>query len=122
MDAEKQEREKPRTGPGPVMRLRVQYKDGRWRVVQRVKVAEMTVPGSQELLRVRPHRRLAGFWFEVVDAQGEVLYRHGLRPPVPGVARASRVASRATPLTCWCRTCHVSKTCGCFTRGRRYPA
>lgn len=85
MDAEKQERGKPRTGPGPVMRLRVQYRDGRWRVVQRVEVAEMTVPGSQELLRVRPHRRLAGFWFEVVDAQGEVLYRHGLRPPVPGV-------------------------------------
>jgi hypothetical protein len=85
MDAEKRHYDDLRTGPGPVIRVRVQYTDGQWRVVKRVQVSEMTIPASQELPQLRPHRRPAGFWFEAADARGEVLYRHGLRAPVPGV-------------------------------------
>jgi hypothetical protein len=85
MDSDKRKEKIVRTGPGPVIRVRVQYADGQWRAVQRVRVSEMTIPASQELPKVRSHRRLEGFWFEAADAQGEVLYRHMLRSPVPGV-------------------------------------
>jgi hypothetical protein len=85
MDADKRQEKDVRTGPGPVIRVRVQYMDGQWRAVKRVRVSEMTIPASQELPKIRAHRQLAGFWFEAADAQGRVIYRHGLRSPVPGV-------------------------------------
>lgn len=82
MESHKDVQTQPRQGPGPVMRVRVQYRDGRWQVIKRVRVPEMTVPASQPPPQ---GQRPTGFWFEAVDAQGRVLYRHRLRTPIRGV-------------------------------------
>ena len=71
--------------PGPVLRVRIERKEGKWRVIKRIRVPEMTIPTSDDLPRPDRSGRLAGFWFEAVDAKGHSLYRQILREPPRGV-------------------------------------
>lgn len=76
---------KKRQEPGPVLRVRIERKKGNWRIVKRTRVPEMTIPASDDLPRPDRGDRLAGFWFEAVDAKGNSLYRQVLREPPRGV-------------------------------------
>lgn len=76
---------KKRKEPGPVVRVRIERKEGKWRIVKRIRVPEMTIPTSDDLPRPDRAGRLAGFWFEAVDAKGNFLYRQVLREPPRGV-------------------------------------
>jgi hypothetical protein len=72
-------------GPGPVLRIRVERRAGRWKVVKRIHLPEKVVPASEDLPASDKAGRWSGFWFEAVDAKGNVLYRQVLRPPPRGV-------------------------------------
>jgi hypothetical protein len=72
-------------GPGPVIRILVKRKDGRWKVVQRIHVPKMTIPVSSGAPTPSRSGRIAGFWFEAVDREGKILYRRILRTPQKGV-------------------------------------
>ena len=76
---------KKRSGPGPVIRIRMERKDGKWRVVKRVWIPEMVAPPSEDLPGLERSVRPAGFWFDAVDPDGSVIYRHTLREPQRGV-------------------------------------
>lgn len=68
--------------PRPVWRLRLRWsEEGGWREEGRVRVSEMTLPRSAALPATRKGRGVEGFWFEVVGAEGSMLYRG--RPPLP---------------------------------------
>ena len=74
-----------RQKPGPVLRIRVERKEGKWRVVKRIKVPEMTIPNSYDFPKLEKTGRLTGFWFEAIDDQSSFLYRQILREPPRGV-------------------------------------
>lgn len=76
---------KKRPEPGPVLRVRIERKEGKWRIARRIRVPEMTIPASDDLLSLDNAGRSAGFWFEAVDAKGNLLYRQVLREPPRGV-------------------------------------
>lgn len=71
--------------PCPVRRLRVVWRDGEWNVVKEVRVPSMTLPRSAGLPRVEAGRGLSGFWYELRDASGDVLYRRILESPFNAV-------------------------------------
>jgi hypothetical protein len=65
---------KQRGAPGPVLRMRVRRRGNRWTIDKQTRIDEMTLPRSSEL----PHgggRPLAGFWYELTDADGSTLFR-----------------------------------------------
>ena len=71
--------------PSPVLRVRVRREGNDWSVDQIVRVPSMTLPASVDLPDPRG-RSLAGFWFELRDGKGEVLYRRALHGPAePGL-------------------------------------
>ena len=81
--------------PRPVWRLRLRWSAGEgWRVEERVRVAEMTLPRSAALPATRPGQVVGGFWFEVQDGQGDLLYRgrtpHPAEPSVEVFGRDGR--------------------------------
>ncbi len=71
--------------PVPVIRLRVERSKGEWRVVKHIRLAEKTIPPSEELPHPGKSGLWSGFWFEAVDAKGRVLYRQILQVPRRGV-------------------------------------
>jgi hypothetical protein len=71
--------------PGPVLRLRVERSKGKWKVVKRLRLAEKTLPPSDELPNPGKSGFWWGFWFEAVDAAGKVLYRQVMDVPRGGV-------------------------------------
>jgi hypothetical protein len=68
-----------------VLRVRVERKGGKWRLVKQVRVPEMTIPHSVDLPAPARAGRLTGSWFEAVDERGKVLYRRMFHMPPPGV-------------------------------------
>ena len=71
--------------PCPVARVRVRREGNDWSVDQIVRVPSMTLPASVDLPDPRG-RSLAGFWFELRNGKGEVLYRRALYGPAePGL-------------------------------------
>lgn len=76
---------KKRQEPGPVLRVRIERKEGKWNIVKRIRLPEKTIPSSDDLLRPDRTGRFTGFWFEAVDAKGNLLYRQMLRKPQRGV-------------------------------------
>ena len=73
------------TKPGPVLRLRVERSKGTWRVVKHIRLAAKTLPFPDELPLSGKSGLWSGFWFEAVDAKGQVLYRQILTVPRRGV-------------------------------------
>jgi hypothetical protein len=71
-----------RTGPQPVVRLRLRRRGDRWSVEKQTRIDEMTIPPSYELPDSRG-RALTGAWCEVTDEAGAVIYRK-LFPHPPG--------------------------------------
>jgi len=71
-----------RTGPQPVVRLRLRRQGDQWSVEKQIRVAEMTIPASHRFTGAggRAH---GGAWCELADASGDVLYRRML-PHAPG--------------------------------------
>jgi hypothetical protein len=76
---------KMRQQPGPVLRIRIGHRKNEWRVLKRIRIPEKVVPASNDPPRLGRSGRVAGFWFEAVDAQGKCLYRRVLREPPRGV-------------------------------------
>jgi hypothetical protein len=71
-----------RTGPQPVVRIRLRRQGERWTVEKQIRIDEMTIPPSYEL-PAAAGRAHTGAWCEVTDEAGEVIYRK-LLPHVPG--------------------------------------
>jgi hypothetical protein len=69
-------------GPGPVRRLLVRFGPRGPKVVGDVRVAEMTIPRSVDLPLVEAGRTASGFWWELRDAEGGVLYRQSVAQPL----------------------------------------
>jgi len=70
--------------PGPVRRLTVSWRGGEWRVENERRIDRMTLMRSDELPRVDSKQGLAGFWWEVVDDTGKVIYRQIGNNPFTG--------------------------------------
>jgi hypothetical protein len=76
---------KKRQEPGPVLRITVERLDGKWRVIDRFQVPEMTIPSSEDLPSPGRTGRFIGAWFEAVDTKGNVVYRRKFPVPPTGV-------------------------------------
>ena len=72
----------PRSGPQPVVRIRLRRRGERWTVVKQLRIDAMTIPLSYQLPATRG-RAHTGAWVEVADEAGEVIYRK-LLPHPPG--------------------------------------
>lgn len=68
-----------------MLRVRIKRKEGKWNIVKRIRLQEKTIPFSDDLPRPDRTGRFLGFWFEAVDAKGNLLYRQMLREPQRGV-------------------------------------
>ncbi len=76
--------------PGPVRRLTVAWREGQWSIEHETRIERMTLPRSAELPRPGP-RGIGGFWWEVVDEKGGVIYRRiGKNPFTAGKELVSR--------------------------------
>lgn len=64
--------------PCPVRRLNVVWRDGEWSIEGEIRVPSMTLPASTELPDTET---VSGFWWEVVDRDGGVIYRRGILDP-----------------------------------------
>jgi hypothetical protein len=85
---------------GPVLRVRITWKDGQWTLVKVVSVPEMTIPRTETVPEERQARRI-GMWFHAVDAKTKVIYRGTLPTPQPGIEifdRSGRI--RRVPTEC----------------------
>ena len=67
-------------GQDRCLRLRFDYEHGEIAVVDRSEVEMRALP-SENLESLNPADR-TGFWFEVRDRQGKLLYRRGMRAPM----------------------------------------
>lgn len=71
-----------RSGPQPVVRLRLRRRGERWTVEKQIRIDEMTIPSSYELPAAGGRAR-TGAWCEATDEAGELIYRK-LLGHVPG--------------------------------------
>jgi len=67
---------------GPVRRLLFRWQRGRWIVVDERRVSEMAIPNTQSLPKVKKDQQVTGFWFEVADSKGKILYRRIINDPL----------------------------------------
>jgi hypothetical protein len=72
-----------RTGPGPVLRIRVRRRYDEWSIEKQTRVEAMTLAPSRRL-PATGGRALLGAWYELVDRSGDVLYRGVLPHPPDG--------------------------------------
>jgi hypothetical protein len=68
--------------PGPVSRVRVRWREGRWVISDERQVPEMVIPNSQPLPRAPEGQQVVGFWFEVTDPERRLLYRRIIEDPL----------------------------------------
>ena len=67
---------------GPVRRIRVRWQDGKWTVASERRVSKMIIPNTQSLPKVEKGQEITGFWFEVADSKGKILYRRIINDPL----------------------------------------
>jgi hypothetical protein len=60
----------------------VVWRKGKWSVEGEVYIPSMTLVASDDL--PESDRGLSGFWWEAVDRQGQVIYRHMVADPFSG--------------------------------------
>ena len=60
---------------GPVRRVRIHHRAGKWVIEKEIEIPEMILVTSADLPAVEPERAIMGFWYEAVDAEGNVFYR-----------------------------------------------
>ena len=72
------------SGPGPVRRLQIRWRDGEYVIVGEVRVDEMTLPASDEFAGDRTTTDIGGCWFELRDGAERVLYRQVVTDPIEG--------------------------------------
>jgi len=65
--------------PCAVRRLAVVWRKGKWMVEGEIHIPSMTLVASDDL--PKSDRGVSGFWWEAVDAQGRVIYRHRVSDP-----------------------------------------
>lgn len=81
-----------RRGPGPVRRITLRWRDGEWHRMREIHVPSMTLPTSTVLPADSPEG-VAGFWYEVRDATGALLYRRAVESPFEGYEIVGRDGS-----------------------------
>lgn len=74
-----------RQGPGPVLRVTIELRNGEWSVIDRFHAPEMTIPPPDDFAALVGDRLVVGSWFEVLDGEGEVIYRKRMMAPRRGV-------------------------------------
>jgi hypothetical protein len=67
----------------PVIRLRIEVADGNWNVIKQIRIPKMTLPKQPDLpiLKDKPP---SGFWAELIDSKGKLLYRVFKNNPLTG--------------------------------------
>jgi hypothetical protein len=71
-----------RNTPGSVCRVRVHWQEGKWNIFNKKLVSEMIIPESQLLPKISEDQEIIGFWFEVNDLKGNLLYRQIIDNPM----------------------------------------
>lgn len=72
-------KEMSKSNIGPVRRVRVHYSDGKWSIAKERIITRMVIPNSQPLTQDTRKQLGSGFWFEVSNTKGELVYRRRLR-------------------------------------------
>ena len=78
-----------KSNAGPVRRIRIQFSEGKWSIAKERVVSRMVVPSSQSLPKIAGKEIGSGFWFEVNNSKGELIYRNIIRDPLKEVVEVA---------------------------------
>lgn len=71
-----------KTKPGPVRRIRIRWQDEKWAIVGEKLLERKVIPNSQSLPQTEKDLQVVGFWYEVADTKGNLLYRRIIDDPL----------------------------------------
>lgn len=71
-----------KSNSGSVRRIRVLWKEGEFKILKSIYISRMTLPSSQPLPKLEEDQQIMGFWFEVNDTSGNLLYRRLMHDPL----------------------------------------
>ena len=71
-----------KTKPGPVRRIRIRWQDEKWAIVGEKLLERKVIPNSQSLPQTEKDLQIVGFWYEVADTKGNLLYRRIIDDPL----------------------------------------
>ncbi|WP_406661462.1 hypothetical protein V7O66_02765 [Methanolobus sp. ZRKC3] len=67
---------------GSVRRIRIRWQDGKWAIVGEKLLERKVIPNSQSLPQTEKGLQVVGFWYEVADTKGNLLYRRIIDDPL----------------------------------------
>jgi len=67
---------------GPVRRIRISWQDEKWAIVGEKLLERKVIPNSQSLPQTEKGLQVVGFWYEVADTKGNLLYRRIIDDPL----------------------------------------
>ena len=67
-------------GPIAVLRVRLHWRHGEWRLAKTVRIAAKVLPAGLVPEGAPPS---GGLWFDVIDEGGGIVYRQRIREPLP---------------------------------------
>lgn len=71
-----------KTKPSPVRRIRIRWQDGKWAIIGEKLLERKVIPNSQSLPQTEKDLQVIGFWYEVTDTKGNLLYRRIIDDPL----------------------------------------
>jgi hypothetical protein len=83
LSAEKKTRTKQEQAPPPALRLRLQWRRGKWRLLKQIHLPSKALADTTLPQREKSPAPLQGLWFEALDRQGRVLQRRRILEPLP---------------------------------------
>ena len=67
----------------PVIRLRIEITEGEWKIVKKIRIPRMTLPKQPDLPALKD-KLPSGFWADLMDNKGKLLYRVFKNDPLSG--------------------------------------